>query len=1052
GTNCYTNITGQPEGAWNYTIYANDSATNIGSNGTFYVAVDTTPPTITSASNQTTATALNFVTQFTATDTNGIGNWAVNNTNFTMNSSGYIRNNSILTAGVYWLNISVNDSANNTASQVLWVNVTQSPTIYSYSISPMLVTNGSQINIFINATNTTYVWANITKPDTNSEVIALTNNTNTSYTNTTLVGRYNVTFYANGTILEATVNSTDYFESAESLVFNVSVIGSNSSGLNSTLTCYYRDGEIATNNASEGNYSEELPTGLIDLQFASYTTHLLVTLHEVNITSENNKTFGMDNPTAATGYLVTYGINTTINLTNATVYVSYNGTSYTNADYLYLQKCDDWNFSSGSCLGSWTNVTSNATKNTTTMYFSYVTTNFSGFSIEQGLYCGDSSCNNGESCSSCSTDCGACPATGGNTGSTGGSGGGSGGGGSGGSTNAKRNLTLTHLAAAEEVECLDDLVCDDDEACIGNACRKITGICGVGTNHSWNYYECCSDNMCVINKRCEDHSCINISVIPINNATQVNTTCIDCEDKPPEDNENDFVVGVIIGLFIALVLLFFVKKPKIKNKVAILFILILFIGIDTANLYNHSLYSSSYIKSDENITTYKFKTLNIYNTTTYPYRLWLNSDFTWFEPHNFDYALEPDGISGKKPYWDFPPLNPNESMEISFIVNGRVGLAENIGVETQTIDKWIGQCDKLKPVNGSYKSSTSLIQGFMNSLNRSQKIVVYYEQNYGAGKRVLAYLEEYESFAVFKIGLNVSAISNKTIISTVVNEYLTAISPLNKTGINTSKPREMIIKSKELKKQPEVDCYRISGMDRFPCVDRDSCLYSCFSVPVCSSIGQSGWSFLDVLQDYNRSISKVNQVFESTSLATEMFSIQPNYETAQAALDSLIELNRAETIVIYHPLFTSYGFCQPPEYGMPEQIGARREILSYLEMNCLYGEKNNLIEQSIKASEFLIPPPTFSHPSISTNFTVVNMTVNNSNLNQNNFNQKNQTTKIQIFKTLIDYTNAKKEFGESYANFCWIAFLFVFLMSIVWLVTRPRKTKETKSSKTAGSD
>jgi hypothetical protein len=43
------------------------------------------------------------------------------------------------------------------------------------------------------------------------------------------------------------------------------------------------------------------------------------------------------------------------------------------------------------------------------------------FSVSAALYCGDGSCNNGETCSSCSADCGAC--SGGDGGSHGGSGG-----------------------------------------------------------------------------------------------------------------------------------------------------------------------------------------------------------------------------------------------------------------------------------------------------------------------------------------------------------------------------------------------------------------------------------------------------------------------------------------------------------------------------------------------------------------------------------------------------------------------------------------------------
>ncbi|HOW37143.1 MAG TPA: hypothetical protein PLK34_02755, partial [Candidatus Pacearchaeota archaeon] len=49
-------------------------------------------------------------------------------------------------------------------------------------------------------------------------------------------------------------------------------------------------------------------------------------------------------------------------------------------------------------------------------------------------YCGDGTCNNGETCSTCSNDCGTCPSSGENENNAGGGGGGGGGGSSSGST------------------------------------------------------------------------------------------------------------------------------------------------------------------------------------------------------------------------------------------------------------------------------------------------------------------------------------------------------------------------------------------------------------------------------------------------------------------------------------------------------------------------------------------------------------------------------------------------------------------------------------------
>ena len=47
GIYCYYNVTELNDGQHSYTIYVNDTSNNSGSNGTFYITVDTTPPQIT---------------------------------------------------------------------------------------------------------------------------------------------------------------------------------------------------------------------------------------------------------------------------------------------------------------------------------------------------------------------------------------------------------------------------------------------------------------------------------------------------------------------------------------------------------------------------------------------------------------------------------------------------------------------------------------------------------------------------------------------------------------------------------------------------------------------------------------------------------------------------------------------------------------------------------------------------------------------------------------------------------------------------------------------
>ena len=82
---------------------------------------------------------------------------------------------------------------------------------------------------------------------------------------------------------------------------------------------------------------------------------------------------------------------------------------------------------------------------------------FSSYEISEGEYCGDSICNNGESCSSCSGDCGGCSGSGGGGG--GGSGGGGGGGGGGGFIPPRRNLS-GNLSVGQNSSCVERWICE----------------------------------------------------------------------------------------------------------------------------------------------------------------------------------------------------------------------------------------------------------------------------------------------------------------------------------------------------------------------------------------------------------------------------------------------------------------------------------------------------------------------------------------------------------------------------------------------------------------
>jgi len=124
------NITGIYEGNENYSGY----------NETWYVNVtvtaDTTPPTFDNLQNHTHTVNTSFSFDLDATDLSGIDTFTLNETgNFTINGeTGVITNSSELSKiKIYWLNVSVNDTAGNLNSGVFYINVTAvAPTGINY--------------------------------------------------------------------------------------------------------------------------------------------------------------------------------------------------------------------------------------------------------------------------------------------------------------------------------------------------------------------------------------------------------------------------------------------------------------------------------------------------------------------------------------------------------------------------------------------------------------------------------------------------------------------------------------------------------------------------------------------------------------------------------------------------------------------------------------------------------------------------------------------------------------------------------------------------------
>jgi hypothetical protein len=108
--------------------YANDTATGKNVTRVTFFIDNVYPQFNTLPSNTTILYGSNLSSlniDFGATDSNLFGAYVVNDTSFSLNQSGYLNNSVLLTPGIIWLNITINDSAGNTNSTKYYVTVSK---------------------------------------------------------------------------------------------------------------------------------------------------------------------------------------------------------------------------------------------------------------------------------------------------------------------------------------------------------------------------------------------------------------------------------------------------------------------------------------------------------------------------------------------------------------------------------------------------------------------------------------------------------------------------------------------------------------------------------------------------------------------------------------------------------------------------------------------------------------------------------------------------------------------------------------------------------------
>ena len=385
-----TTFTGGSVGRYNVTIFANDTSGNSNSSATWFYINDSTPPTVINVNATKFNNTAETVTWTTDESSNSRVDYGLT-TALESNASNasYVTSHSILLNNLsygqrYYYNVTSCDVNGNCAREGTYnftITDITPPEMTSHTIdkyAPII-----NETVFINASATddlaiSGIFANITLPNGTITRINLP-----GYFNATIAGRHNVTIFANDTSGNIAVPLYDYFIAGYNSTVQFNVVDSSLTGIANDLTIYLGGTNISIEKKNfTGQYLNYYAGLLYDLLFRAYNYSVEIKLMNVNITADNNKTLGIDKTTIS-GYVITYGINNTYNLSGANLTINYTGISYSDEDALSVEKCSDWSFTARGCNSGWTAIS--ALQNKILHTFTFNTLSFSAFSIKETI-------------------------------------------------------------------------------------------------------------------------------------------------------------------------------------------------------------------------------------------------------------------------------------------------------------------------------------------------------------------------------------------------------------------------------------------------------------------------------------------------------------------------------------------------------------------------------------------------------------------------------------------------------------------------------------------
>jgi len=345
--------------------------------------VNNTPPTrpeLIKPLNYANLSSTNVTFEFSSSDPDG------DNITYSIyvNSSKLAETNetsytSLLLDGTYTWFVVASDGFAETMSESYTFTIDSTPPkVVNFSLTPRLVINGSNITIFVKASDEHLdkILLDVASNEANYSYF-LTNGEPHDFT-VPLPGDYKVTIYLNDTFgNEASIN--DSFKARLPAEVNFSIL-SPVEGVVLDLVLVHEE-EIVESHSFNESLSLIIPSEIYNITGRAFDSTLTFLVESVNLSSDESVAIGLDKLTNYEEFTLVYVIDVRANFSVLTLNLSYAEISVTNEDLLKLYKCDDWDLSSRACMSGWSEIT--ATKNEAIDRFTIVTHSLSAFGIRE---------------------------------------------------------------------------------------------------------------------------------------------------------------------------------------------------------------------------------------------------------------------------------------------------------------------------------------------------------------------------------------------------------------------------------------------------------------------------------------------------------------------------------------------------------------------------------------------------------------------------------------------------------------------------------------------